>query len=294
MKIAVIGANGFTGRRILRSLALHKEHSIYGISLNADQWPSEGYHFIEADITGLENMANVLERISPDMVINTAALSVADYCERNQKEAYMVNVAAVEHLAVCCERLGARLIHLSTDFVFDGKQHAFYTEEDQPNPVNYYGYTKWKGEQAVAENCSNWAIGRVVLVYGQPFPGQHNNIAYLVKSKLENNETVRVVADQWRTLSWVEDVVQGIKLLAFSSHNGIYHICGNECLSIAQIAYRVAGCFGLDSSLIIPVATEEMKETVNRPKYSCLSIDKACRELGYKPHSLEAGLGEMW
>ena len=175
-----------------------------------------------------------------------------------------------------------------------GDTGQLYTEEDTPDPVNYYGATKLKGEKRVAELCSNYAIARVVVVYGAALPGQHGNILQLVANRLRNNEEIRVVSDQWRTPTYVGDVSQGIEKLINHPNNGIYHICGSECLTIADIAYRVADTLNLDYSLILPVTTKQMGETTPRPRFSGLSIEKARRELGYQPHTLEEGIKLMF
>lgn len=294
MRIGIIGANGFTGRRILSNLSASGKYEVMGCSLHPDIVPGSGkYHFFQADINDYSAIENWFQLFKPDVVINTSALSVPDYCETHHEEAYATNVSAVAHLARCCARMGSRLLHFSTDFVFDGKRQELYTEEDTPSPVNYYGETKLLGERAVAQLCDNYAILRVVVVYGKALPGQHGNILQLVKSRLENHQEIRVVSDQWRTPTWVHDIAAGVELLLPSAHNGIYHICGGECLSIAEIAYRVAGYFQLDASLIRPVTTGEMNESTPRPRFSGLHIGKARRDLGYSPASLEAGMKEL-
>ena len=133
----------------------------------------------------------------------------------------------------------SRFIHLSTDFVFDGRSECLYTEEDAPNPVNYYGVTKLEGEQRVSEYCSNYAIVRVVVVYGKALPGQHGNILQLVADKLRNGETVRVVSDQWRTPTFVGDISEGVERLMHHPRNGIYHICGSDCVPKSLIGWRM-------------------------------------------------------
>lgn len=117
----------------------------------------------------------------------------------------------------------------------------------------------------MSEYCGNYAIVRVVVVYGKALPGQHGNILQLVADKLRNGETVRVVSDQWRTPTFVGDISEGVERLMHHPRNGIYHICGSDCVSIAEIAYRVADVLGLDRSLIQPVTTEEMQEATPRP-----------------------------
>lgn len=251
-KVLVIGANGFTGRRILQHLSAQDRYAVCGVSLSPDKWAGADYRFVQTDFTDHAAIRRLIDEFRPEVVINTAALSVPDYCEQHKEEARAVNVEAVRNLADCCNAVGSRLIHLSTDFVFDGAHHYLYTEDDQPAPVNYYGQTKWQGEQAVTAGCEDYAIARVVLVYGQALPGQHGNIVQLVKTRLSNNEPIRVVADQWRTPTWVGDVVKGVEQLIGFPGNGIYHLCGDECLSIEEIAYRVAAFFHLDASLIHP------------------------------------------
>lgn len=292
-KILIIGANGFTGRQILNDLSVHTQYKVTGCSLHPDILPNDAgkYRFIETDIRNEADIKRLFEEVQPDVVINCSALSVPDYCETHHEEAYLTNVTAVSQLAVFCEEYKSRFIHLSTDFVFDEKINEdaglLYTEEDIPAPVNYYGYTKWKGEEKVAETCSSFAIIRVAIVYGRALPGQHGNIVQLVMNRLKAGQEIRVVSDQWRTPTYVGDVSDGVQRLIAHPTNGIFHICGDECMSIAEIAYQVADYMGLDRSLIHPVTTEEMNETTPRPRFSGMSIDKARTMLGYEPQKLK-------
>lgn len=295
-KILIIGANGFTGRQILNDLSVHTQYKVTGCSLHPDILPNDAgkYRFIETDIRNEADIKRLFEEVQPDVVINCSALSVPDYCETHHEEAYLTNVTAVSRLAVFCEEYKSRFIHLSTDFVFDEKINEdaglLYTEEDIPTPVNYYGYTKWKGEEKVAETCSSFAIIRVAIVYGRALPGQHGNIVQLVMNRLKAGQEIRVVSDQWRTPTYVGDVSDGVQRLIAHTTNGIFHICGDECMSIAEIAYQVADYMGLDRSLIHPVTTEEMNETTPRPRFSGMSIDKARAMLGYEPQKLKEAL----
>ena len=281
MNILIIGANGFTGRRMLDDLVSCGKYNMTASSLRDDIAPGDGYRFIRADIRRAAEVQALFKEVCPDVVINTSALSVPDFCETHHSEARATNVIAVEHLAHACEQYGSRFIHLSTDFVFDGRSECLYV-------------TKLEGEQRVSEYCSNYAIVRVVVVYGKALPGQHGNILQLVADKLRNGETVRVVSDQWRTPTFVGDISEGVERLMHHPRNGIYHICGSDCVSIAEIAYRVADVLGLDRSLIQPVTTEEMQEATPRPRFSGLDIAKAKREINYLPHTLEEGIKEMF
>ena len=292
-KILIIGANGFTGRQILNDLSVHTQYKVTGCSLHPDISPNDAgkYRFIETDIRNEADIKRLFEEVQPNVVINCSALSVPDYCETHHEEAYLTNVTAVSQLAVFCEEYKSRFIHLSTDFVFDEKINEdaglLYTEEDVPAPVNYYGYTKWKGEEKVAETCNSYAIVRVAIVYGRALPGQHGNIVQLVMNRLKAGQEIRVVSDQLRTPTYVGDVSDGVQRLIAHTTNGIFHICGDECMSIAEIAYQVADYMGLDRSLIYSVTTEEMNEPTPRPRFSGMSIDKARTMLGYEPQKLK-------
>lgn len=293
--VLIVGANGFTGRRILAMLSAQNGYQVTGCSLHPDIYPHTGnYLFMPTDIRDDEAVRRLFEKVCPDVVVNTSALSSPDYCEAHRNETDETNIRAAARLAENCERCGSRFIHLSTDFVFSGNNTDLYTEDDTPAPVNYYGQSKWESEQQVARLCSNYAIARIVVVYGRPLPGQHGNIVQLVADRLRNGQPIRVVNDQWRTPTFLDDVAQGVKLLIGDNSNGIYHICGQECLTIADIAYQVADVLKLDASLIQPVSTAEMQEATPRPRFSGLSIDKAHNLLGYRPRPLHEGIRIMF
>ena len=177
MRIIILGANGFTGRRILKRLS--PNHQVMACSLHPDILPEEGYQFETLDILNPTATDTLLNNFCPEVIINASALSVVDYCEQHPEEAYALNVSAVKHLATYCQAKRCRLIHLSTDFVFDGTQTRPYTETDMPNPVNYYGKTKRWGEEAMEQCCQTYAIVRVEVVYGKPLDGQHGNIVQI-------------------------------------------------------------------------------------------------------------------
>ena len=139
----------------------------------------------------------------------------------------------------------------------------------------------------MAETCSSYAIVRVAIVYGRALPGQHGNIVQLVMNRLKTGQEIRVVSDQWRTPTYVGDVSAGVQHLVENAANGIFHICGEECLTIAEIAFQVADYMKLDRSLVHPATTEEMQEATPRPRFSGMSIAKARTILGYQPRKLK-------
>ena len=130
-------------------------------------------------------------------------------------------------------------------------------------------------------------VKRVAIVYGKALPGQHGNIVQLVMNRLKAGQEIRVVSDQWRTPTYVGDVSDGVLRLIEHTANGIFHICGDECMTIAEIAYQVADYMKLDRSLIHPATTEKMNESTPRPRFSGMSIDKSRTMLGYRPQKLK-------
>ena len=290
MKIIILGANGFIGRRILNRL--YPSHQVLACSLHPDILPEESYRFETIDMLDYTAMTTLLNDFQPEVIINASALSAVDYCEQHPEEAYAMNVTAVKHLAEYSRDHSCRLIHLSTDFVFDGTSSIAYTETDVPNPVNYYGKTKQWSEEVIGQLCTDYAIVRVEVVYGKPLPKQHGNIVHLVKNRLENGQSIRVVSDQFRSPTWVEDIACAIEQLLSNQHQGIYHICGGETLSVADIAYRAAKFFNLDASLIEPITTEAMNEATPRPPFTPMSVKKAQQAFGYQPSTLEEGFKE--
>ena len=290
MKIIILGANGFIGRRILNRL--YPNHQVLACSLHPDILPEEGYQFETIDMLDYTAMTTLLNDFQPEIIINASALSVVDYCEQHPEEAYAMNVTAVKHLAEYSRAHACRLIHLSTDFVFDGSSSIAYTETDTPNPVNYYGKTKQWSEEVIEQLCTDYAVARVEVVYGLPYPKQHGNIVHLVKTRLEDGQGLRVVSDQFRSPTFVEDIAWAIEKLLSNQYQGIYHICGGETLSVAEIAFRAAKFFNLDTSLIEPITTEAMNEATPRPPFTPMSVEKAQQAFGYQPSALEEGFKE--
>jgi dTDP-4-dehydrorhamnose reductase len=164
-----------------------------------------------------------------------------------------------------------------------------YEETDAPNPVNYYGKTKWYAEEAVKKYPGDWAIARTVLVYGKPLAGR-NNILTVVKDKLEKGEEYNVVSDQYRTPTYVKDLAAGIILLLEKKATGIYHLSGNEILTPYDMAVLTARYLLLDSSLIKNVTAATFSQPAQRPLKTGFIIDKAKKELGFYPIPFAEGL----
>jgi dTDP-4-dehydrorhamnose reductase len=241
------------------------------------------------DITNEIEVESIVAKYKPDVIINTAAMTNVDACESDQAGCDALNVNAVQYLVNAANNIHAHLIQVSTDFIFDGT-HGPLKEDEQPNPLSYYGHSKFKGEQIVVSQCKSWTILRTVLVYGVVSDMSRSNIVLWAKTNLEQGKTLNVVGDQFRTPTLAEDLAQGCVLAAAQKAQGIFNISGKDFVSVFDLVYRVASFWKLDKSLLNLSTSEGIKQPAKRPPITGFIIDKAVNELGYKPHSFEEGL----
>ncbi len=290
MKVLLTGANGFLGHYLTRQL-LEKKYTVIATGKGDCRLPfagHENFEYVTMDITDPFAVHDVFEKYSPKIVVHAGAMSNVDECEQNQWEAYRVNVEGTVTILINAEAQHSFFIFISTDFIFDGKK-GMYIEEDEPGPVNFYGKTKVEAEEAVKEYEYDWAIVRTILVYGKPQSGK-DNILTVVKKKLEKGEEYKVVNDQLRTPSYVEDLASGIISVIERKATGIYHIGGADVLTPYQMACAVADHFGSDLSLLKEATAANFSQPAKRPFITGLNIDKAKKKLGYEPLSFAEGL----
>ena len=289
MRILVTGSNGLLGQKLTR--LLQQDEDVYLIATargrSALKIGRGEYHSL--DISNRESVESLLRFIKPDVVINTAAMTQVDDCETQREACWKANVTAVENLVRCCEALHIHLVHVSTDFIFDGS-HGPLDENAAPGPVNYYGESKLAAENVIRRSAASWAILRTVLVFGITDDMSRSNIVLWVKKSLEQKKTIQVVNDQWRTPTLAEDLAQGCYLAAKKRAKGIYNISGKDFLSPYDIAIKTADFFKLDKSLIKPTDSNQFVQPAKRPLTTGFIIDKARKELGYEPRSFEEGL----
>ena len=293
MKILITGSNGLLGQKLLDKLRKKDDIELIATALGPDRYPfAEGYIYDSLDIGNEAEVKTIIQKHKPECIINTAAMTNVDGCEADHEGCDSLNVHAVKYLAQAAEEIGARLIHLSTDFIFDGT-HGPLKEDEEPKPLSYYGNSKYIGEQMVQQYCSKWAILRTVLVYGVVHNMSRSNIVLWVKSSLENNITINVVDDQFRTPTLAEDLADGCILAATKNAQGIYNISGKEFMSIYDLAQRIAEHWQLNKSLIRRAQSADINQPAKRPPITGFNITKAREELGYEPHSLEEGLHSL-
>lgn len=290
-RILITGANGLLGQALVARMSRFPEYDV--LATGRDDTPhyaggSCGY--APLDITDRNAIRTTFQDFAPNVVINCAALTEVDRCEETRSACWATNARGVQYLAEECSEIGARLIQVSTDFVFDGEDGP-YREDARPNPVNYYGRSKLAGENAVrAAGMSKWAIVRTVLVYGTGHELSRSNFVLWLLDELLNGRSVHIVNDQWRTPTYVDDLAVGIERLVHFEKTGVYHLSGRELLSIHEFAHTIADVFGLNDALIHSVSSDYFESAAPRPPRTGFIILKAETELGYKPRPLREAL----
>ncbi len=257
-------------------------------------------HSVQLDITDRDATLRLVNDVQPKAIINTAALHNVDYCETHREEAARVNVEGVRNLSEAARENRSRLVHLSTDYVFDGTT-GHYTELDKPHPLHYYAETKLEAEK-VASQLPSYAIARPSVIYGwNPLEatgipsssGKTVNFAMFVLEKLKKNETVKAVRDQYGSPTFADNLADALLKLAKYPHNGVFHTAGRSCLSRYEFAVKLAEIFQYPQRLVQPMFTTEFKQLAERPKNSCLLVQKAENALGMKFLTTDEGIMVM-
>ncbi len=249
--------------------------------------------YTRLDITDQTAVERIFDDFAPDVVINCAAMTQVDQCETEKEACWQINAVAVELLSKACLKTGARLVQISTDFVFDGEDGP-YRENARPSPLSYYGRSKLAGENyARGAGTNKWSIVRTVLVYGVAENAKRSNFVVWLRTKLEAGEPVRIVTDQWRTPTYVVDLASAIERLVRFKKHGVFHVSGRENMSVHDFALLIAEALNLDKNLISPADASSFSQVASRPAKSGFIILKAETELGFKPHSSRDAILEI-
>ena len=292
MKILITGANGLLGYKLVQLLSQQNDIQTIATGRRRISDLPVNVLFSKLDITDPIQTEKIISNLKPDVIINTAAMTQVDQCETDRDACWKVNVTGVENLITACGKNQTHLVHISTDFIFDGS-HGPLDERAVPNPVNFYGESKLGGEKALQDSTISWAILRTVLVYGVTPDMSRSNIVLWVKKSLEDGKVINVVNDQWRTPTLAEDLAMGCFLAATKKAKGIYNISGEEVMTPYDIAIQTADFFKLDKALINATDSSKFKQPAMRPPKTGFIITKAKNELGYQPHSFKEGLTLM-
>ncbi len=291
MRIFITGANGLLGQKIVEQLVAGGQHTLLATSKGENRNKVlNGYEYQSVDIGNRDEVLKAIGNFKPDAVINTAAMTNVDQCENEQDACWLANYTAVEYLIEACRITNARLIHLSTDFVFDGDSGP-YKESDLPNPLSYYGKSKYEAELLVERSrLEKWAIARTIIVYGVGHQLSRGNIVFWVKQMLTDQKEITIVDDQFRSPTLAEDLAKGCILIAEKEANGIFHLSGPETFSIYELACKVADHYHLDKKLIKAVKTGIFTQPAKRPLRTGFDISKARKVLGYNPSKISEAL----
>lgn len=291
-RILLTGANGLLGQKIVKLLAARPQIQLIATGRGPNRNPMpEGYIYERADLTNKIEVEYLFETFQPTHLIHTAAMTLVDKCEQDKGLARKNNVDVVASLVRLCQQYETHITHVSTDFVFDGKDGP-YKEEDSTGPVNYYGQCKLEAEKIVLEADPKLkvAVIRTMLIYGISPAMSRSNIVLWVKKSLEEGKEIKVVDDQFRCPTLAEDLANACVSASMREASGIYHVSGNEMMSIIELAKRVANYWNLDESLIKPTDSASLNQAAKRPPKTGFIIMKAQMELGYQPRSLKKGL----
>lgn len=273
-KFLVTGTSGLLGSRIVEQTEEH--YDIIPTYRTKPFLPNS----VRMDITAEDNVQRVFSNFKPDTVIHTAAETNVDKCEVSKKHAWKVNVEGTKNVANMCNKIGAQILYISTDYVFDGEK-GLYTEEDDPNPINYYGLTKLEGEKYITKTCKDYVIIRTSVLYGW-HPWKSNFLKWVIKS-LEENRRINVVKDHYNSPTLADNLAVVILEIIEKDLKGLYHTAGSERINRFEFALEVAKNFDLDSRLIKPIKMSELKAwAAKRPRDSSLRIDKIQKRIKTK------------
>jgi len=298
MKFFIIGGSGLLGYKIVK-LAAEKHETFF--TYNFRQVSVEGATAIKMDKCNRTETFDIIRKVKPDVVIDTAALHNVDYCETHPEEAWKVNVEGTKNIVDACKEINAKIIFVSTDYVFDGKK-GFYNEEDSPNPLNYYAKTKLEAEKIVKEAGIPFIVARPSVIYGwnpsetkglKSSSGKSMNFVIWTLMKLKNKEKIKIVTDQYSSPTLADNLAEALVTMALSDKQGVYHTAGKTCLNRYDFALKIAEIFGMDRNLIAPVTSDVFKQIAKRPKKCCLDVSKAERDFKIKFLTVDEGLLKM-
>jgi len=284
-RLLVTGASGLLGNKIVELakndyavIPLHNTKPLHSNSL-------------KLDITDATEVLSLFDKLKPEVVIHTASETNVDKCETERENAWKTNVDGTHHIALACSDVGAKLVYISTDYVFDGEK-GNYNEQDKPNPINYYGITKLEGEKQAVKHCQKYVILRASVLYGW-HPWKQNFVTWVI-NQLEQNKEIAVVEDHYTTPTLADNLAE-ITIEAIQKDlQGLFHASGSESISRYKFAIQIAKTFQLDQNLIKPIKMRQLTAWIaKRPKDSSLNISKIQKQLKTKLLNITEGLKRM-
>ena len=289
-KLLVIGASGLLGSKIV--VRAGDEYDVIG-TCNPEVDGKEFWRLEALDIGSKEEVDRLFVDVKPDVVILTAAMTNVDGCETNPTLANRINASGPSLVARACRAAGSRLVHVSTDYVFDGMKERKYTEADTPRPISEYGKSKLAGERAVLNAMPAAIVARPAVIYGwNPIESKENFVTWVLK-KLRRGEKATLFEDQVISPTFADDLARTLIDLSETEASGVWHVSGPDCLDRPTCGRMIARTFELDESLVIPVPSSTVRLPAKRPRNSCLDVSRAEKLLNREMVSFSAGLQMM-
>ncbi|MGH8067397.1 MAG: SDR family oxidoreductase [Candidatus Entotheonellia bacterium] len=288
-RILVTGVSGFLGRYVATTLKDH--YAVLG-TYHRHAIALDECMLTRLDVTEVEAVRTTCREFRPDVVVHTAALGDVDACERHPDQAHQVNVQGTESIAEGADEVGAQLIYISTDQVYDGGQ-AHYTEADAPHPLMVYGCTKLEGEHRAAAICRDTVILRLALMYGWGTPSRLNFVDWLVE-RLRAGQEVPLFVDQYRTPLYVAQASEVIEQLIDAPEvRGTFNLGGGERLNRYAFGVKLCEVFDLPKALLTPIEMGSAGGLAARPRDCSMNSAKISSLLQIMPLTVEEGLCVM-
>jgi dTDP-4-dehydrorhamnose reductase len=289
MRILITGCNGLLGQKLVELVPVRYE--VFGLDLAEQGLVMNGSSYYSGSIVDRRTLLRIVQETGPDWILNAAAYTDVDGAETEREICWKVNVLGVENIAYVARKCQARVVHISTDYIFDGKDGP-YDEEAVPNPLGFYGRSKLAGENVLKMSPVPHAIARTMVLYGTGKNLRPNFVSWLIDQLKEGNR-VNVVNDQFGNTTLVDELAGGIWSIVRKRKLGVFHVAGSEIVDRFTFAEKIAHVFDLDASLINPVSTKDLSQAAPRPMVSGLIVAKAVKELGLKLSNVEEGLFKL-
>ncbi len=287
MKLFITGISGLLGLNL--ALQVRDRFQISGC-YNHHPVILDGVEIVRLDLTSLDDLEESLRKIQPDVIVHTAGLTNVEECESNPEAAFQLNVEATQHVAKIASALSCRLVHISTDHLFDGTT-ALKTESDVPSPLNVYAKTKWEAEQIVSNTCPEALIIRTNF-FGW---GTHIRVSFSdwILLALDQGRELTMFSDVFVTPILIKDLVDTMIDLIMYDAKGIFHVAGGERLSKYDFANQLAVVFDYPKEKIRDISVEDFPFRAKRPKDMSLSSEKVERYIRVRMPTAEEGLNKL-
>ena len=279
MDLLVLGHKGMLGNDL--AVRMMVSHHVTGRDID------------DVDITSEAACRDVILETKPDVVINAAAYTDVDGCESDRDTCFCVNAEGVKNIALACQKSGIKMVHFSTDYVFDGKKKTPYVEDDPCHPVNLYGQSKLMGERYLRELSKNFILIRSAWLYGR----NGKNFVKTIVDKARTEKCIEVVDDQIGSPTFTWDLAAAVQILIEGHYTGVFHVTNRGSCSWYEFTLRIMKCAGMTDVQVKPICSDKLARPAPRPPYSVLScrkfIETTRKTMRYWQVALDDFIGKM-